>query len=241
MIRQLVVRFELAPGLHIYDNPVSDGMVATHIEVSGPAGFMAEETIKLPTHALALPGLDTELQVLDGRVDFVIPVWVDDRVAGPLEEREHDEIQIDVAIRYQACDDRACRTPQTEALSLRVPVAPFVGHLLPGRMDGADITTMDSRKHMMRLVRRGLLRSPIMRFKYIRDNMAALGAVLPEGRSARRGSKNSRMDRGPTTDHLVVYVRQSLITIWKGLPPEVIARRPRLRRSRPRCDRGMGS
>jgi len=173
VIRQIVVRFELAPGLHIYDDPVPEGMVATHIEVSGPAGFIAEETIKPPTHALALPGLDTELQVWDGRVDFVIPVWADDRVAGLLEEIENDEIQIDVAIRYQACDDKACRIPQTEELSVRVPVAPYVGHLLPGRMDGAVISTMDTAKHMKRMVRRGLLRSPIKGFKYLKDNLAA--------------------------------------------------------------------
>ena len=29
VVRQLVVRFELAPGLHIYDEPVPEGMVAT--------------------------------------------------------------------------------------------------------------------------------------------------------------------------------------------------------------------
>ena len=174
VVRQIVVRFELAPGLHIYDDPVPEGMVATCIEVSGPPGLVTGEMVKPPTHALALPGLDTELRVWDGRVDFVIPVWADDRIASLLDKSEFDEIPIDIAIRYQACDDQACRIPQSEQMTVRVPIAPYVGHLLPGRMDGVVVTKMDTRKHMLRMIRRGLLRSPIQGFKYMKESMAAV-------------------------------------------------------------------
>jgi peroxiredoxin len=174
VIRQIVVRFELAAGLHIYDDPVPEGMVATRIEVTGPPGLIADEIRKPPTHALALPGLDAELQVWEGRVDFVIPVWADDRIASLLDAPEFDEIPIDVTIEYQACDDQACRIPQSERLTVHVPIAPYVGHLLAGRMDGAIVTTMDTRKHMMRKIRRGLLRSPIKGFRYMKESMAAV-------------------------------------------------------------------
>ena len=174
VVRQIVVRFDLAAGLHIYDDPVPEGMIATRIEISGPPGLVTGKLIKPATHVLVLPGLDPGLQVWDGRVDFVIPVWADDRIVGLLDESEFDEVRIEVAIRYQACDDQACRIPQSENISLRVPIAPYVGHLLAGQMDGAVATRMDTRKHMMRSVRRGLLRSPIKGFRYIKESMAAI-------------------------------------------------------------------
>ncbi|MBW1885804.1 MAG: redoxin domain-containing protein [Deltaproteobacteria bacterium] len=174
VIRQLVVRFELAPGLHIYDDPVPPGMVATRIEVSGPPGLNTNDVVKLPTKNLKLPGVDTELHVWEGRVDFAIPVWADDRIAGLINESEFDEIDIEVKIDYQACDDQACRIPQSETLTVKVPIAPYLGHDLPGDLSGAVMTTMDTRKYMMRMVRRGLLRSPIKGFKYMKESMEHL-------------------------------------------------------------------
>ncbi len=41
-------------------------------------------------------------------------------------------------------------------------------------MKGAHITPMDSRKYMLRMVRRGLLRSPIKGFRFLRRSMENL-------------------------------------------------------------------
>jgi len=171
VVRHLVVRFELDPGLHIYDAPVPKGMVATRIEVVGPPGLNTDEMIKVPTKPLTLPGVETELRVWEGRVDFVIPVWADDRIVGLVEKSKFDEIEIKVRVDYQACDDQSCRIPQSETLTLKVPIAPYLGHDLPGELGGAVMTTMNSREHMMRMVRRGLLRSPIKGLKYVKESM----------------------------------------------------------------------
>ncbi len=182
VVRKIVVRFELAPGLHIYDDPVPEGMVATRIEVIGPPGINAEDQISPPTHALSLPGLDVALQVWDGRVDFAIPVWADDRIASLVEKATTDEVAIEIDVHYQACDDKACRIPRSDRLTVRVPIAPYVGHLLPGRMDGAVVSKMDTRGHMMKMIRRGLLRSPIKGLKYLKQTALA----------ARRGPSGKR-------------------------------------------------
>ena len=160
-------------------------MVATRIEVAGPPGLNTNETTRMPTRPLRLPGLDTELQVWEGRVDFVIPVWADDRIAGIVSELELDEIPIQVRIAYQACDDQTCRIPQSETLTVKVPVAPYLGHELPGKMPGAIITPMDSRKFMLRKVRRGLLRSPFKGFQYLKKSMEQVRAG-PLGSRPRR-------------------------------------------------------
>jgi hypothetical protein len=185
VVRQIVVRFELAPGLHIYDEPVPDGMVATRIRVTGPPGLRTGERVQPATKALRLPGLDFELRVWDGRVDFVVPVCADDRIAGIVSEIENDEIPIEVRIDYQACDDQTCRIPQSETLTVNVPVAPYVGHDLPGKLPGTVATSMDTRKFMLRKVRRALWRSPIRGFQYMKQSMEAV----------RRGPAGRR-DRG---------------------------------------------
>ena len=174
VMREIIVRFELAPGLHIYDAPVPEGMVATRIEVEPPDGLRSLDWIKPPTHPLALPGLDQELQVWDGRVDFVLPVHADDRIAGLVENTGINEIEIGIRVHYQACDDRACRLPQQQSLKLTVPVGRVLGPRSIGGMQGADHTRMDSLKFMRKMVMRGLLRSPIKGRRFLRQSMAAL-------------------------------------------------------------------
>ncbi len=185
-VRHVVVRFEIPPGLHIYGEPVPDGMVATKIRVSGPPGLHAGETVAPPTHPLALPALGMELQVWDGRVDFSIPVFVDDRVVGIIDDVPVEEVPIQVKIDYQACDDQCCRLPQGETLTVKVPVAPYVGHDLTGKLSGTVSTTMDSRKFLLRKIVLGLLRSPIKGLKYLHLTWAQLQRG-PVGRTDRRG------------------------------------------------------
>jgi peroxiredoxin len=176
VLREIIVRFELGERLHIYDDPVPEGMVATRISVSGPAGLCTGERNAPPTRALQLPGLRETLQVWDGRVDFRIPVWADDRIASLVREREYTEEEIGVQVDYQACDDQTCRIPQTDTLTIKVPVTPYVGHnLAGGSLPGAVSTTMDAEKFMMRKVRRGLLRSPIKGIRYLRNSLRAVG------------------------------------------------------------------
>jgi len=185
VVRQLVVRFELVPGLHIYDEPVPEGMVATLIEIQGPLGLHTDEVIKQPTKPLQLPGLDAELHVWEDRTDFIIPVWADSRLVSLVEELPTEEVSITVRVHYQACDDRTCRIPETETLTVTVPVAPYVGHDLGDAIPGAVSSTMNSRKFMLRMIRKGLLRSPIKGLQYLRRSMQQLRDG-PIGRRHRR-------------------------------------------------------
>jgi hypothetical protein len=68
--RQLVVRFELPPGLHIYGEPVPEGMLPTTVRVQGPPGLVVEEPMLPPSEPLRLESLDVELPVWSGTVDI---------------------------------------------------------------------------------------------------------------------------------------------------------------------------
>jgi peroxiredoxin len=166
-LRQIVVRFDLAPGVHIYAQPVPDGMVATTIGVSGPPGLHVGDTQAPASHPLTLPGLDAALQVWNGQVDFVVPVRADDRIASLVEAIRDEEIEIEVVVDYQACSDESCRIPQRETLTLTVPLAPLVGNALAGTLAGAIPTTMNSRRYLLRMVWRGWRRRPIQGLRYL--------------------------------------------------------------------------
>ena len=110
--------------------------------------------------------------------------WADDRIVSLVQESKTKDVSIEVRIDYQACDDRTCRIPQSETLTVVVPVAPYLGHELPGRMPSAIITSMDTRKYMPRKVARGLLRSPLKGFRYMKQSMQYL-RKWPLGRRRR--------------------------------------------------------
>jgi peroxiredoxin len=181
VIRHLVVRFELAEGLHIYGEPVPEGMVATSIRGEGPPGIHVEEAVAPATRPLHLPDLDIDLQVWDGRVDFSIPIWADDRIQGLVADTGRKEVKLAVHVRYQACDDRACRIPQNVVLELTVPVGIYVAHKLAGSLT-ATMTGMNTRRYMAAKVLRALRRSPVGGLRYL----IASARALRRGPSGRR-------------------------------------------------------
>lgn len=175
-IRNLVVSIDLPDGLHIYDEPVPSGMVATTFTVAGPIGLRSLPVEKPLTEPLDLPGAG-ELQVWSGRVDFVLPVWATEEIVSLMRTDHPDAVTIDVDVAYQACDDEACRLPRTERLSVEVPVAASIGpDLKNGDMPGLEVTTMDTNKWLGVMVKRGLAATP--------DPNAAI-AYMQQGRNDR--------------------------------------------------------
>lgn len=150
-MRRVVVRFEMPEGLHIYDEPVPEGMVAAGVEITGPDGLRFDSVESPATRPLSLPGITEPLQVWDGTVDFVVPFFANSGMAGALLSGD-GSITLEVAVRYQACDDTRCFLPRTHTITLDVPiefgVIPGFGKLrglLPTVID------MDSTAHMKRL------------------------------------------------------------------------------------------
>ena len=159
-MRNLVISVDLPDGLHIYDDPVPTGMVATSFTLVGPTGLRNAPVRKPPTEPLDLPGVGS-LQVWSGRVEFVIPVWATDEIASLLRDDNPDSVTIELDIAYQACDDQACRLPQTKRLTLEVPVGAYVAPELPNTgMGGGEKTTMDSQKWIREMVIHDLANTP---------------------------------------------------------------------------------
>ncbi len=159
--RKVIVRFHLPEGLHIYGEPVPEGMVATSVEITGPDGLKVEAPILPPSETLRIDALDTELQVWSGQVDIVVPVWATDKLA-PMNsgaiKRGTEELTI--RVRYQACDDTACRIPRDETFTLNIPVEPGNTPRLPIFRSSTRTTTMPTGKHLKKMLFRGVKRRP---------------------------------------------------------------------------------
>ena len=156
-MRRVVVRFQLRDGLHIYGEPVPEGMVPTTVTVEGPEGIVVGEPILPPTETLRLEGLDLELEVWSGTVDISIPLHPVAPLLSELRAITTPSITLDVTVRYQACDDRNCLLPKTRKLSLEVGLEPVtLPRLALHSGKGQNVTSMNSTRHMLRLVFRKL-------------------------------------------------------------------------------------
>lgn len=122
MVREIVARFDLPDGIHIYGQPVPEGMVATEVTVEGPPGLMVEPAVLPPTRTLALRGTGHELQVWSGTVDIRVPVYAASELATEVAPLAHESTSVDVTVRYQACDEDTCLLPRTERFRLDVPL-----------------------------------------------------------------------------------------------------------------------
>ncbi|MEE2688235.1 MAG: protein-disulfide reductase DsbD domain-containing protein [Pseudomonadota bacterium] len=122
MVREIIVRFEIPKGLHIYGEPVPEGMVATEVKVEGPPGLMVEAVKVPPTETLVLGGTGHRLQVWTGKLEIRVPVYAVSELATEVAPLERHSVTVDVIVRYQACDDNACLLPRTEHFSLDVPL-----------------------------------------------------------------------------------------------------------------------
>jgi hypothetical protein len=166
--RQLVVRFELARGLHLYGEPVPEGMVPTTVTVAGPPGLVVEDPLLPPTTPLRLESLGIELPVWSGTVDIAVPFHATGELASEVRPLDRRSATLEVIVRYQACDDRVCLLPKSETLSLDVPLdvvdVPAVSlHAGHGQREGS----YDGMPHLRRLFLRKVPRHPLGFLRFV--------------------------------------------------------------------------
>ncbi len=162
IIRRLVVRCELDPGMHIYGEPVPEGMVPTSLTLSGPDGLEFGEPELPPTETLHLESMGIELPVWSGTVDLVVPFYPTGVLASETRPLDQDSVEIEVTVRYQACNDDVCYPPTSETLTLKLALdvidVPALGvHMGHGQREAGFSGT----PHMLRLVLRKLRHHPM--------------------------------------------------------------------------------
>ncbi len=178
IIRHLVVRFELAPGLHIYGEPVPEGLTATRVTLSGPQGLHTLPAQYPPTHSLHLDALDVNLEVWSGEVDIVVPFYASGELASESRPLDADQATLEIEVRYQACTDRECLLPRTERLTLELPMdvvdVPNLSiHTGHGQREGSYDSTPAMRRLLWRKIKANPLGFPRFVWKTVRMQRAA--------------------------------------------------------------------
>jgi DsbC/DsbD-like thiol-disulfide interchange protein len=178
IVRHLVVRFELRDGLHIYGEPVPEGMVATRVTLRGPSGLVVQDPILPPTEPLRLGSTGAELRVWSGSVDIAVPFYPTGELASEVRPLDADAVTLEVEIRYQACDDETCLLPRTEKLTFELPLDVIDVPRIPLHMGhGQREGDYDGKPGLRRLMLRKIRSHPLgfLRFigKHLRLELAA--------------------------------------------------------------------
>ena len=150
ILRDLVIRFAVPEGQHLYGEPVPDGMVATSVVLDDDVGLVSRPAVLPPTTAHTLAGTGEVLQVFDGDVTIRVPITHNGRSI----TRRSDGIrvqQVSGTIRWQACDAAVCRLPSTHRFDLEIPTT-RLNDLELDRPPGS--TSMDFAAHFTAMIER---------------------------------------------------------------------------------------
>ena len=120
--RQIVARFSVPKGMHLYQEPVPDGLVAASIELDDEAEGIVSYTLVAPeTQPLTLGSDGHTLEVYEGNVVLRLPIAQNGRAI--TKDDDGRWVSVSGRVRWQACNDETCLVPDERAFSFRVPSA----------------------------------------------------------------------------------------------------------------------
>jgi uncharacterized protein len=122
---QVLIRLSIEPGWHINTNPAKPkDFIPTEITITGKQGTRLAEVTFPKGKPIRMQDFDEQVWVYDGKVDIRGKLRVPATAAGKTED-------IDIVVRYQACDDQRCLLPATYKLNGRLPVAATLAEVKP--------------------------------------------------------------------------------------------------------------
>lgn len=139
VLRELIVSLRVPQGQHLYGEPVPAGMVATAVEIDQADELVILDATLPATRTHVLRGTGEELQVYDGDVSIRIPFThsapltsLADKAARPT------HLSVSGTVRWQACDDEACRLPSSTRFQFELPLG-LINR--PGRAEQGGMDT----------------------------------------------------------------------------------------------------
>ena len=115
---RLAVQLDIGAGLHVYGSPLPEGYIPLEITVKPHAALEVGAAQYPEASPFRFAALDETVPAYSGRVEVAF------ECRGVGEDRD-EALEIDVELRYQACDDEQCFMPET--LALQVPLR-FLPH-----------------------------------------------------------------------------------------------------------------
>lgn len=148
VLRDLVVRFEIPAGRHLYASPAPAGMVAVDL-VLDPQSHIVSRSLQRPVnHSHTMAGTAEHFDVHSGVVELRLPVTVNGSV---VRAEDKSNVILTGQVRWQVCDDEVCDVPQKQAFEITVPVAASVVSELGARSGDSRVRSMNAVTHFKKM------------------------------------------------------------------------------------------
>jgi hypothetical protein len=116
--KDLVVRFSVPSGRHVYAEPAPEGSVAVSVELDNDQRLVQRPVIRPDSESHTLAGTKESFEVHHGVFELRIPLTLNS-----LFSSDAGEITVSGEIRWQSCDDEVCDIPARQRFECRLPVS----------------------------------------------------------------------------------------------------------------------
>ena len=116
--RDLVVRFSVPAGRHVYAEPAPQGMVAVDVVLDESDRLVQRPVVRPASEPHVLAGTGESFQVHHDQFELRLPLTVNNAAGGGVAE-----ITVSGEVRWQCCDDEVCDIPTSKRFELTLPVA----------------------------------------------------------------------------------------------------------------------
>lgn len=176
--RQIILRCELQGEMHMYGEPVPDGMIPTTVSISAAPGLVVEEPVYPPSNKMWIESMGLHLFVWSGTFDIVIPFYAVGELASETRPLDTPNSKIEITIKYQACDQTICLPPTKKTLSLEVDLdvidVPALGlHTGHGQRESNFSGQAHLRRLLLRKFKKYPLGLPLFAIKTLKLELAA--------------------------------------------------------------------
>ncbi len=113
--RDLVARFQVPAGKHVYATPAPEGTIAADVRLDANDGLVVRDVVRPPGTPHKLTGTDEVFDVYDGVFELRIPVTVNSVAGG--------ETTLTGEVVWQSCDDSVCDIPAKQKFALTLPIS----------------------------------------------------------------------------------------------------------------------
>ncbi len=116
--RDLVVRFSVPAGRHVYAEPAPQGTIAADVVLDESDRLVQRPIVRPASEPHALAGTGESFQVHHDQFELRLPLTVNNAAGGV-----PAEITVSGEVRWQSCDDEACDIPTSQRFELTLAVA----------------------------------------------------------------------------------------------------------------------
>jgi len=145
--RDLVARFSVPAGRHLYASPAPEGSVAVSIELDDHPSLVQRDVQVAEGEQHALAGTSETFLVHHDDVTLRLPITINGPVAG-------ESVKLSGSVRWQTCDDTLCDVPQTQRFEIDVPVVNPAAASIRGASDGSDTPESRTAAHFQYMIER---------------------------------------------------------------------------------------